>query len=365
VFVYPVTDRFLQRIKESHQVATAVQLFTTDGGVIDIPHTGGSVSVDRAQAIRRTCTVTVANPALIPRTATDQLSTYGARLRISRGVHYGDGTSELVPLGVFRLDRVEGDVNDGPVTLQGQDLAAGIADDKFTAPYAVSGTMLSAVTSLVQRTYPGIEVISTVTDIAIGRRTFAVEADPWAGCQEIAAAAGAEAFFNADGMPVIARLPDLLTTPPVWEIAAGEDGAYIRATRGMSNERVNNGVMAIGGNASDNAPPVSDLVVDNDPTSPTYWSGPYGRRPTFYSSPTLTSVAACTNAATLKLQQAKAPNARGDISSLPNPALEPGDVLRIVHPDGTRELQQVASFAVPLDVSGDFPIATISAKEDA
>jgi hypothetical protein len=365
VGVYPVSDRFLQRLAEDHALATSVQLFTTDGRVIDLPHTGGSVTVDRGQAIRRTCTVTVADPSLIPRTPTDQLATYGARLRISRGVYYGDGSSELVPLGLFRLDSVEGDVSDGPVTLQGKDLAAVIQDDKLTAAYSVTGTVVSAITSLLQRSMPSAEIVSTVTDAAIGRRTFAVEADPWAACQEIAAVAGAEAYFSADGTPTVAVLPDLLTTTPVWEIAAGERGTYIRANRGMSSDRVYNGVLARGENTADNVAPVSALVVDTDTSSPTYWGGPYGRRPMFYSSPTLTTTAACTNAATLKLQQAKAPNATGDISSLPNPALEPGDVIRIVYPDGSRELQQVASFSVPLSEGGDFPITTISAKEDA
>ena len=82
--MYPVSDRFLARLAESHQVATSVQLFLTTGEVVDLPHSGGSVTVDRAQAIRRTCTVTCPDPALIPRTATDQLATYGAQLRISR-----------------------------------------------------------------------------------------------------------------------------------------------------------------------------------------------------------------------------------------------------------------------------------------
>jgi hypothetical protein len=363
--VYPVSDRFLKRIAESHQVATQVQLMMTDGRVIDLPHTGGSVTVDRGQAIRRTCTVTVADPALIPRTPSDQLATYGARLRISRGVYYGDGTSELVPLGVFRLDAVEGDVSEGPVTLSGKDLAAVIQDDKFTTTFPVGGTVLSAVTSIIQRSLPDAEVVSTVTDPAIGRRTFDIEADPWAAAQEVAAAAGAEVYPNADGTFTLATLPDILTTTPVWEIAAGEGGAYIRATRGMTSDRVYNGVLARGENTADGVAPVSALVVDTDTSSPTYWSGPYGRRPYFYSSSTLISVAACTNAATLKLAQLKAPNASGDISSLPNPALEPGDVIRIVHPDGSRELQQVASFSVPLSEGGDFPIATISAKEDA
>ncbi|MEV7364240.1 DUF5047 domain-containing protein [Streptomyces sp. NPDC091299] len=363
--MYPVSDRFLARLAESHRVATRVQLFLTTGEVVDLEHTGGSVTVDRSQAIRRTCTVTVADPTLIPRTPTDQLATYGALLRISRGIDYGDGTSELVPLGVFRLDSVDGDVNDGPVNLQGKDLSAVIADDKFTAPYTATGTVVTSITALITRSIPDAQIATTISDISIGTRSWDYEGDAWAACQEIAAAAGAEVYPTADGTFTITSLPDLLSTPPVWDVASGEGGVYIRATRGMTSDRVYNGVLARGENTADNVAPVSALVVDNDVNSPTYWGGPFGKRVTFYTSPTLTTVGACTAAATLQLAIARTPNASGDIASLPNPALEPGDVLRVAHPDGTRELQQVASFSVPLDVGGDFPITTIAAKEDS
>ncbi|CUW31794.1 DUF5047 domain-containing protein [Streptomyces reticuli] len=362
--MYPVSDRFLARLAESHHVATEVQLLLTDGRVVDLEHTGGSVTVDRSQAIRRTCTVTVADPSLIPRTPSDQLATYGARLLVSRGVDYGDGSSELVPLGVFRLDSVDGDVNDGPVTLHGKGLEAVVADDKLTAPYKATGTVVGAVTALIQRSIPTADIVSLITDTPIGSRTFDVEADPWAGAQEIAAAAGAEVYANADGTFVISTLPDLTTATPVWAVEATEGGVYIAGSRAMSSDGVYNGVLARGENTADNAPPVSYLATDSDPNSPTYWGGPFGRRPLFYSSSTLTTVNACAAAANLKLAAAKAPNASGDFSSLPNPALEPGDVIRVTHPDGTRELHQVASFSVPLE-GGDFPIATISAKEDA
>ncbi|WP_282790939.1 DUF5047 domain-containing protein [Streptomyces sp. CC224B] len=362
--MYPVSDQFLPRLAESHTPVTRVQLFHTDGSVLDLGHTGGSVPVDRGQAIRRTCTVTTADVSLIPRTPTDQLAVYGSRLRIARGVDYGDGSQEFVPLGVFRLDSVEGDVAEGPVTLHGKDLSACVADDKFTEPYKATGTVVGAITALIQRSLPAADVISTVADAPIGARTFDVEADPWAGVQEIAAAAGAECYANADGVFVVSTLPDLTTTPAVWEVAAGEGGVYVSGSRAMTSDNVNNGVLARGENTEENLPPVSYLATDDDPTSPTYWGGPYGRRPLFYSSSTLTTVNACAQAANLKLAAAKAPNASGDFSSLPNPALEPGDIIRVIHPDGSRELHQVQSFTVPLDTGGDFPIATISAKED-
>ncbi|MCX4543766.1 DUF5047 domain-containing protein [Streptomyces sp. NBC_01565] len=363
--MYPTSDRFPGRLAESHQVVWQIQLFRTDGSIETVEHTGGSVSVDRSRPVRRSCTVTSADVSLIPKTPTEQLAAYGARIRIARGVEYGDGSTELVPLGVFRLDAVSGDPVLGPVTLTGSGLEAVVADDKFTAPYRASGTVVGAVTALIRRSIPAAEVVSTIADSAIGPRTWDVEGDPWTAAQEVAAAAGAEVYANADGVFTISTLPDLLTTAPSWTVAAGEGGVYLSGVRGMSGAGVYNGVLARGENAETGVAPVSYLATDNDPGSPTYWLGLFGHRPTFYSSPTLTTTGMCQAAAELLLRSAKAPNSVGDFSSLPNPALDCGDVLRVVHPDGSAELHQVASFTVPLDVGGDFPIATISAKEDS
>ncbi|MEU3654456.1 DUF5047 domain-containing protein [Streptomyces sp. NPDC032161] len=273
-------------------------------------------------------------------------------------------TSELVPLGVFRLDEAGGDPTLGPVTLTGKSLECVIADDKFTAPYRATGTVSSAITELIHRSLPTADVLVLSSNPPIGSRTWDTGSDPWAAVQEIAAVAGAEAYTNASGVFVVAPLPNLLTTPPAWTVAAGEGGVYITGTRSMSSADVYNGVLARGENAQDGAPPVSYLAVDTDPLSPTRWGGPYGRRPDFYESSTLTTTGACQAAAELRLAAARAPNAKGDFSSLPNPALEPGDVLRVVHPTGLRELHQVQAVTVPLGPDGDFPITTISAKGD-
>lgn len=362
--MYPTTARFQAALPEPHRPVSEVLLFRTDGGVETLDHMGGTVSVDRRQDSRRTCSVTLPDPALIPRTAADKLATYGARLRLARGIEFGDGTSELVPLGVFRLDGASGDADEGPVTLTGKSLECVVRDDKFTTPYRASGTAVSAITALIVRSIPDAEVISTATDAAIGPRMFDVESDPWAAVTEIAAAIGAEVYADADGAFMIAELPDLLSAPVAWTVSAGEGGVYVKADRGMTSDGVFNGVLARGENAETGVGPVSSLVVDDDPGSPTYWSGAFGHRPVFYSSAALITTGQCTAAATLKLRSAKAPNASADISSLPNPALEPGDVIRVVYPDGSAELHQIASFSLSLEVGGDFTMRTISVKED-
>ena len=361
--MYTVSARFLKTIAESHTVVTEVMLFRTDGSVERLEHTGGSVTVDRGSQSRRICSVTCADTSLIPRTPTDRLAVYGARLRISRGVRYSDGATELVPVGVFRIDEVAGDVDEGPVTISGKSLECVVADDKFTTPYRASGLAVGAIEALIQRSIPDAVVISTATDAPIGARTWDIEDDAWEAVTEIAAAIGAEVYCDADGEFVVAELPDILEATPVWSVEAGEGGVYVAASRGMSADGVFNGVLASGENTEADAPPVSALVVDTDPGSPTYWDGPFGHRPTFYASATLITTGQCAAAAALLLRSAQAPNASADITSLPNPALESGDVIRVVYPDGTKELHQVQSFPVGLEPAGEFVIQTISAKE--
>lgn len=362
--MYAVSDRFLTALAESFTPVTEVKLFRTDGLVetLDSELVSGSVTVARGQQSRRTCSVSFEDPALIPRTPADKLSAYGALLRISCGVQLGD-FRELVPVGVFRIESIDGDVDDGPAVIQGESLEGMVARDKFVAPYRATGTAVTAITALIQRTLPAAAVLNQATDASIGARTWDVDGDPWSAVTEIAAAIGAECYCDADGVFVIAELPDILTATPVWTISAGEGGVYIQASRGMSSDGVYNGVLARGENTAANSAPVESLVVDNDPGSPTYWSGPFGHRPTVYSSSTLTTTGACTAAATLKLRSAMAPNATANLVSLANPALAAGDVVRVVYPDGTAELHQVAGFPIDLGGGADMAIQTISAKE--
>jgi hypothetical protein len=363
--MYSVSDRFLKAIVEDHTPITEVKLFRTDGSVETLEHTGGSVSVDRGSRTRRTCTVTSADVSLIPRTPADKLAVYGATLRISRGVQFSDGAKELVPLGVFRIDEIDGDPDEGPVTISGKSLEVVVADDRFTEPYRASGLAVGAIEALIQRSIPDAALVAGagVVDAAIGARTWDVEGNPWEAVTEIAAAIGCDVYADPDGVFTIAPLPDLLTVTPAWSIDAGERGAYISANRGMSVDGVHNGILARGENTESGSAPVSALVVDTDPGSPTYWDGPFGHRPDFYSSSTLLTESQCISAATLLLRAAKAPNASADITALPNPALESGDVIRVAYPDGMKELHQVASLGISLEVGGDFTLQTISAKE--
>jgi hypothetical protein len=323
------------------------------------------VTVDRGSAVRRTCTVTATDLGLIPMTPTDQLAVYGARLRILRGIDYGGGNVETVPLGLFRVDSIEGDPDYGPVTVQGSGLEAVVADDKFLSPYTTRGSAqaVAAVTNLIQASLPTAVVTSRATDATLGVRTWDAQGDRWAAVQECATAIGAEVYADADGQFIIAPLPDILSAPVAWEVDAGESGVLISANRSFSRDGMYNVVVASGENSEDNAS-ASATAYDDDPTSATYYLGPFGRVPKFYSSATLITTTLAQQAAHKLLQDAVKPNATVSVTSLPNPLLEPGDVIRVTYAGGGRELHQIQSFT--LDLGNDsISIATIGGKEDS
>lgn len=367
--MYPSpSERFSRALLEPHVPVSVVELHRTDGTVQVLDHTGGSVSVDRGNAIRRTCSVTVPDTSLIPTNPQDATAIYGSRLRILRGILHAEGDTELVPLGMFRVDDVDGDPDEGPVTIQGKDLAAIVADDKFQAPYSTrtDTAAVTSITAIIQRSLPDAVIDATAAaDATLGVRTWDAQADPWAAVQEIATAIGAECYVDADGQFVIAELPDIVEADIAWQVDAGEGGALISANRGFSREGMFNVVVASGENTESNTAPVSATVADDDPSSPTYYLGPFGRVPTFYSSATLTSSGQCIAAATKILRASVKPNATADITALPNPLLEPGDVIRVRYGNGDKELHQVHSFSVGLELGGDFTLATIGNREDS
>ncbi|MFJ4768464.1 DUF5047 domain-containing protein [Streptomyces uncialis] len=366
--MYPVSARFRQALTTSHQIVTRVDAYR--GGTLiraDVPISGGSVSVDRGSKTRRSLSLTVADPGLLPWAANDPLAVYGQRLVVSRGIRFPDG-DELIPLGTFRVNEPSGDVHMGPVTVTGQSSEATIIDDSFLAPTSTRGytTCIQAIEYLIRQTLP----TATIANLTAGERnpslpvaTWDAGADRWEAVVQIATAMRAEIYVDVLDRFVIVDRPDPLTSPVVWDIAGGESGSLISASRSMSRNAVYNAVVVTGENTSTTAAPVSATAYDTDPSSPTRWGGPYGKVARRYSSSMLTTVGDCLATATYMLADAIAPNVQTSISSLPNPALEASDCLRVSYA-GRRERFIAQSFTVPLAADGDFPITLRGGKEE-
>jgi hypothetical protein len=162
---------------------------------------------------------------------------------------------------------------------------------------------------------------------------------------ELAYAGSSEAYFDADGNFVFDVVPG--GADPVWDVDAGEAGVMVKAAESLARTGVYNGVLVSGqGNAD--TPPVSALVTDDDMESPTRWGGMFGKVARIESSTAVQTVTQA-QAAAQSILQGQLGLARSlSLIEAPNPALEAGDVVRVVFPDGRVELHVIDTVKLDL-----------------
>lgn len=171
---------------------------------------------------------------------------------------------------------------------------------------------------------------------------------------------GKTMHFDYRGSLVVATPPDPAGLD--WTVDAGRNGVLTSVSRSITRDGICNGVVAKGEGADDVAPVVA-TVVDLNPASPTYWNGPFGKVPRFYTSPLLTTVAQATAAATTILRRSVGLPYAVDFAAIVNPALEPGDTVEVILPAKpgvavTRELHVLDRITIPLNVDGAMSAGT-------
>ncbi len=366
--MYAITDLFRQALTSSHRIVTKVDAYY-DGELTaeDIPIADGSVSVDRGSKTRRSLSLTVSDLSYLPWDVTDPLAVYGQQLVVSRGIRFSN-TDEMIPLGTFRINEPSGDVHQGPVTLTGVTAEATISDDLFMVPTSTRGygNCFQAIEFLIRQTLPDAAIVNLTSDTrnpVCPVATWDAGSNRWDAVVQIATAMRAEIYVDVLGRFVLTDFPDPLVTPVAWDIAEGEGGTLVSASRQMSRTAVYNAVVVSGENSASTGLPVSAVAYDNDPASPTRWDGPYGHAPKIYQSSLVVTSGDAISLANYMIADLTAPNIQTSISSIPNPALEAGDCLRVSYA-GRKELFIAQSFSVPLTAEGGFPIVLRGGKEE-
>ncbi len=350
------SDRFLAAVRGSHRAASQA-LATADSGqtgnapgnTTELSIIDGDVRYDAKAQIRSSLALTIDGAGMFPRRADDLLAPFGNEVYVRRGLDYGGGELEYVGLGYFRIDSVEQDeAPDGPIRIQGSDRMSWIVDARLASPVQFGSAWTYG--EIVE--YLLINAIGTGTvewddpaarDTVVGRPVLA-EDDRYAFLDDMITALGKIWYFDYRGILVVKDQPDI--TDPVWTIDSGAGGVLIQMSRDLSREGVYNGV-SVTSEAFDTAVPFSALAVDDDPRSPTYWYGRFGRVPRFFSSPLITTLGQAQRAAESLLRQNLGLPYSVDFTNVPNPALEPWDPIRIqLH--GRRELHIVETLTIPL-----------------
>lgn len=379
------TPRFLAEIQGSHTVFAYVDVVGPTGATVTLDVTDGDIVVDRTATTRRTISLSCVDPlgVLAVKGNAGILTPYGTELFPWRGVRYADGTTEVYPLGVFRLSQVGiveagsstgggnvstgGSANSGSginIGLQGYDRSWKVSRDKFLVPYTIAtGTnVVNAIQLILARSFPNLTYDAiTSTAVTPGPLVYAANDDPWADATSLAVSIGCDLYFDATGNVVIAPPIDLAAHPsPVAKYVEGP-GCTMTAIGTMYDDSPGfNGVVVTGASLSSTTAPVTATSWDNSPSSPTYYLGPYGRVPTFVDDQTITTVAQAQASADAILKGLMGATSTIALSTWGNPTLEAGDIIQVQRLSvAVNGLYSIQSFDIPMLAS---EYATIQAR---
>jgi hypothetical protein len=329
------------------RVVAAGQTGTNPTGT-DIPIVSGDVQMDATAAVRSTLGMTTDGTGMFPLNASDDLAPYGNEVFVRRGIAFSGGSVEWVSLGYFRIHSIEQDeAPNGPIRIMASDRMRGLTMARLIAPvqFSAATTYGAVMTQLITEVYPWATIEwddATDTD-GLGRSLIAEE-DRWKFLNDLVTGKGKIWYWDHRGVLVIKDAPD--PGSAVWSVNSGENGVLVSMGRDISDEGVYNAVV-VSGEAMDTVAPPTAVAYDNNPASPTYWEGSFGKVPRFYSSSFITTTAQAQTTANAMLTQNLGVPYNVDFQAIVNPALEPYDPVTVVNA-GRQETHVLNRLTIPL-----------------
>jgi hypothetical protein len=362
------TARFDDAIRYGGKAVAIADVYR--GGILlrgNIPLISGKVKVDNSASQHRSLDVVVVDDGTLkPINPTDLLMPYGNEIKIRSGFEFGDGSQDLISLGLFRIDTSEMS-EPGAIKVTGQDRSVVVQEARFEIPHVIAGgtTDVAAIKAIIDARIAGLNWTTWPTTGGYTMQWTTYEeadrsGDPWSVCQEIAANSGREVLFDPNGQPIIRAVDVSTVTNPVWTYQPGVDNILTSSSKKHSAQGVRNVWVVMGENSAAGLAPVRAVAEITDVASPIFPSpGGFGRRPAFYVSSYLTTTAQCqATADKMKVDGAGFSEVVG-FTAVPHLAHESRDVVRVVDPDtGLDALTVLTSFDLDIFMSDATTFAT-------
>lgn len=357
-----VSDAFLAAVSAGHTLSTRVTLIEPSGTQTPLAIEDGSVTLDGPSQTRGSLSLDLTPDIAVPDLPGDLLAPYGNEILVERGVRFDDGTEELVPLITARLE--DSGTQDGgsglSIGITALDRSAKLIEAVMENAGSIArGTNCAdAILALIDQTYPDCPYNTGEFDaitVTLPLLTYGAGDDRWDLCRGIAEAAQCSLYFDGSGT---LRLTPLAIGPPVSaEIVEGEGGTLLEVDKNWSRENACTRVVVLAEGSGDE--PVRGVAVDDDPNSPTWHGGPFGRVTFEWSTEYITGATtadiqtAADQVADNILNLKRGTAQQINFTSIHNPALEPFDVVRLTRTVlGVDENHVLDSLTFPLNREG-------------
>lgn len=363
--MYEVSARFAEAVAGTHRSVVRVRLLALPGqtganptGGLEVPLLDGDIRLSATADVKGTLA------AAIPGDYWDLVQPFGCELFCERGVDFGDGTREMVPLGYYRIDKISQDRKPyGPIQIDGSDRTAQLRQTRVVYPYQVpvGSTHRQLFETLINGASTGSGTYGLYVGIDVPILWDEAGYDPDAATITSGPVVDDYVYdflaklVDARNAIIRARptgeLEVVAANPPVdaaadLELRDGRTGTLVQASRSVSRDGVYNLVRAVG---SDPAIQTGyRLAYLTDPSSPIRWDGPFGASVRYYASPVLTTSEQADAAAETILARSTGLPTELSLWAVPNPAVRPLDVARVVVTGELAEGHVLDEVTIPL-----------------
>lgn len=347
--MWDVSDRWDDALRTSHTITTRAEVWQNGVFQQTINLSGGSITIDESSNVRRTLTLSCTDIGLEPKDAADLLSPFGSDLRLYSGVTYTEGDSESVPVGTFRIaSSVRESVLSG-LDITADDYSKPLSDDRFLAPWNTpQGSKIVDEIARMAHIWDASLPVYDLTGSAATTTKTTWDQDRWGSIQSLASSIGCEAIFDQTGNLIVRPVPQISSSSSsVWTIDAGNETAVMTdVATGLSNDDSYNAVVA--SSSAVGSKPISAIAYQT--TGPLAYRTGF-KKPRFYASPQLLTKDACKTAAVSILARSAIFTRQISPSSVPNPALDCGDIVLCALLDGTSELRVITRIQLDLGLN--------------
>lgn len=368
--MWPVSDAFKAALRKSPQVVTTrVEILELGDVIATLTNmvTGGDVQMDSNSDIDRSLAISLLDPlgTYTPATYADLLAPNGNEVRVWRGLR--GFTDDEVPLftGQIDSDGIEAGSQGGVfLSIEAFDRGQAVADSGFDTTYQVNEGLnyADAIQALISSRVGGLEYRFMTTSHTTPLLVFQPGDDPWKKAKEMAEAIGARLRFDGLGVCVLEPVPTIEESDSVFDYVEGETSTLLSTKKKLTRQYTYNGVVATGETPTitDQATaPVTATVWDENPDSPTYYQGKFGKKPRRYASPLLTTVDQCRSAALAILQASLGLSESVSFDAIVNPAHEPGDIVMVTDlQTRVSDRYVMDSFSIPLGHDSNLSAST-------
>jgi hypothetical protein len=362
--------QYRDALTRPHTAYNRIDVLDRQGNVLqaDLPFVDGSVRATLNSRVARVLTLSL-DRSWFPLKSNGSVDTgglltpFGNRLRVSRGITYGDGSIVSFPVFYGRIEQVQM-TRAGQVSLTGSDLAADVVDALFETPQSSipANTISTEFRRLVQDAL-GDAVFGTCDLTGVKIPPLAWQSDRAQALDDMSATVAMLWYPLADGSFVQRFVPwtkpgqvAQLTMSDGTNAAPGVNNAIADWTITVSRTGVYNSVV-FASERQDGSAPVYAIVRDVAAGSPTNYLGNFGRKPLLIQNQSALTQSQCLAAAQSTLKAATAITQVWDpVSIVPDASLQLGDLIAM-NAEGASSTQVIVGFTLPLRETGDMPLS--------